>query len=176
MAVAFDAPDTLAIEYRRRARRLRGVYAAHPARLQHGLRDLARRHDLRRLIAKTLQPPTVLPSATEACDPLDVSALSNTLTEKEHRFAAVVMGQFEGPVLCFSRRQEMLELAERLGIGRFHANFIIATVQHRLNEAEHTLPSQVRSVREKRGLPWSVMLITLLVQSVIAGGLWMVLK
>ena len=52
MAIAIDAADELALEYRRRARRLRGVYGAQPARLQRSLRDLARRHDLRRLIEK----------------------------------------------------------------------------------------------------------------------------
>jgi hypothetical protein len=33
-------------------------------------------------------------------------------------------------VLRFSRRQELLDLAGRMGIGRFEANLIIATVQH----------------------------------------------
>src|SRR5580765_4367894 len=111
MAVAIDAADALAPEYRRSARRLRGVYGAQPARLQQSLRDLARRHDLRRLIAKTSQRPIVRSGEVRICDAPEITEFRTALTEREHRFAAVVMGQFEGPVLCFSRRKTMLDLA-----------------------------------------------------------------
>ena len=76
--------------------------------------DRARRHDLRRLIANTSQRPTAGRSEVRVSNPPVVREFKPTeattiLTEQEHRFAAVVMGQFEGPVLCFSRRTAMLD-------------------------------------------------------------------
>ena len=176
MAIAIDATDGLTLEYRRGARRLRGVYGAQPARLQRSLRDLARRHDLRRLIAKTSQRPIVRGIEVRICNPPRASELPPTLTELEHRFAAVVMGQFEGPVLCFSRRKALLDLAARLGIGKFHANFIIASLQHRLNPSDNGTAPEFRVLREKTGLSKSTLVCALVVQSIIAVGLWMVLK
>jgi len=46
-------------------------------------------------------------------------------------FAAAVSSSLEGPILRFSRRQQLIRQAERLGIRRFDANLLIAAVQHR---------------------------------------------
>jgi hypothetical protein len=214
MAIAIDAADALALEYRRGARRLRGVYGAQPARLQRSLRDLARRHDLRRLMERKSRihdyssggifapssgtpgegwgggcverapyadgphanPPPEYRRRGQDSLPPRTSEIRTDLTELEHRFAAVVMGQFEGPVLCFSRRKAMLDLAARLGIGKFHANFIIASLQQRRNGLENTTPPEYRAAGEKVGFSWSTLVCALAIQSIIAVGLWMVLK
>jgi hypothetical protein len=233
MAIAIDAADGLALEYRRRARRLRGVYAAQPGRLQLSLRDLARRHDLRRLMEKrsvrdtscsVFSPSSGTPAESWVEDCVERASIANiphpnpppeyrrrgqdespkfsrmaqapravvgktgvqiaqpprasetTLTEQEHRFAAVVMGQFEGPVLCFSRRKAMLDLAARLGIGKFHANFIIASVQQRLNESGNGRPAEFHPASEKTRLPWGALCCALVVQTILVATVWVVLN
>ena len=102
--------------------------------------------------------------------------IRTTLTEQEHRFAAVVMGQFEGPVLCFSRRKAMLDLAARLGIGKFHANFIIATVQQRMSGSGNGRTTEFQPAWEKTGLPWGALCCALVVQTILVVTLWVVLK
>ena len=80
-----------------------------------------------------------------------------------------------GPVLCFSRRKAMLDLAARLGIGKFHANFIIASVQQRMNESGNggqtghlTRAARVDCPGERYA--------ALVVQSILVVTLWAVLK
>jgi hypothetical protein len=91
-------------EFCRRARRLRHVYRNDPVRMHRSLREL--------------RPATRV--AARRVEPTD--------------FAAMVAARLEGPVLPYSRRQELLRIAGRVGIGRFEANLIIASVQHRAAE------------------------------------------
>ncbi len=54
----------------------------------------------------------------------------------ESAFADLVRRSLDGPVVRYSRRQDLLHTARHLGIGRFAANLIIARVQHQLRTAD----------------------------------------
>jgi hypothetical protein len=92
-------------EYRRRARKLRARHANDLVALHQALSELAQQTD--QLAAS--QPKVEGPAGG---------------------FAQLVAQELEGPVLRYSKRQELLREAERRGIGRFEANLIIAAVQH----------------------------------------------
>jgi hypothetical protein len=98
------APMDLHESYRRSARRLRARHRGNPARLQRSLRLLAACTDA------VPHPQTPSPAA---------------------QFARMVGDGLNGPVLRYSQRLALLDHAARLGIVRFEANLIIATVQHR---------------------------------------------
>jgi hypothetical protein len=88
-------------------------------------------------------------------------------------FAHLAALEFEGPILRYSRRLALLRLAEKMNIGRFEANLMIALIQHRLNEEmipdSHNQEASPRPSAFARLLP----LITfLVVQSAIIWGTW----
>jgi hypothetical protein len=93
--------------YRREARRLRSRLSGKPDELYGSLRQLSDRYD-------RLYP---LPDRTPA-----------TPTEG---FANLVRHEVCAGVLPYSNRLGLLTTAGKLGIGRFEANLIIASVQHR---------------------------------------------
>lgn len=97
--------------YRRQARRLRDQYAGRPAELYRSLRQLSDRHDAMRAVPGTVAV-------------IDVSR------QRADAFAQFVSDRLEGEVLRYSTRLELLKTAGGLGIGRFHANLLIAAVQH----------------------------------------------
>ena len=100
------------IDYRRVARRVRCQLEHDPINKQNALAALATRADRdRRAIA-----PEPVPSAENGV----------------RAFAQAVSTALEGPILRFSRRQQLIRQAEKLGIRRFDANLLIAAVQHRL--------------------------------------------
>jgi hypothetical protein len=61
----------------------------------------------------------------------------------------------DGPILRFSRRQELIRQAEALGIRRFDANLLIAAVQHRLRSerAVVVVPSNTKHAAWRIALP-----------------------
>ena len=73
----------------------------------------------------------------------------------------------EGAVLRYSRRMELLRSARRLGIGRFEANLIIATVLHRRGDGA----AAEESASAGRGWGEAVF-VFVVIQSVIAGTAW----
>jgi hypothetical protein len=102
--------------YRREARRLRSRYADRPAQLYKSLRSLSARHDLQQ-------------ARSEFSIRLRHSA-KDEMASPCHEFARLVEGQVEGGVLRYSNRAQLLLAAQEIGIGRFQANLVIATVQH----------------------------------------------
>lgn len=82
------------------------------------------------------------------------------------RFEAIVAEALQGqPVLTYSTRLALLASAHRLGVGRFDANLIIASVQNRLGVRAETAVG--RSSR------WWIATATFVaVQSAILGGYW----
>ncbi|HEX5244212.1 MAG TPA: hypothetical protein VFW23_13190 [Tepidisphaeraceae bacterium] len=111
------------IDYRRHARRLRKLYAHEPAALQHRLKDLATWHDA--------HTPA---RASESCAVRTAPALAIQKTTFEiasAKFASLVEQRIGQGVLRYSDRARLLSDARRLGIGRFYANLVIATLQHR---------------------------------------------
>ena len=134
--------------YRREARRIRGAFAAGSTELYHSLRRLSDLEDasLPRFSSKT-----------RTAD--GVSA-----------FAKLAAAQLDGHVLSYSRRLSLLKTAALLGIGRFHANFIIAAIQH-----EAPGPLFLAEPRLNRPFSRSLSTLTfLLVQAAILFGLWAV--
>ncbi|MCS7033361.1 MAG: hypothetical protein NZ561_05115 [Phycisphaerae bacterium] len=57
------------------------------------------------------------------------------------RFAREVIARLDGPILRGSMRQQLMELADRLGLNRFEACLIIAQVQHRASRVPATADS-----------------------------------
>jgi hypothetical protein len=101
--------------YRAQARRIR-------ARLAH--RPLAMHRALANLNARVHPPPVERPAVRPAA--------GGVLPDTARCFQQIVIDQLHGPLMRYSQRLALLRQAQRLGIGRFHANLIIATVQHRL--------------------------------------------
>jgi hypothetical protein len=108
--------------YRREARRLRWHYANRPAELYNSLRQLSARQDRKQQIN----------GSDAGADVLSVRERNVEISGDSRRFAQIVAGELEQGVLRFSARQRLLSTAERMGIGRFQANLVIAAVQHQL--------------------------------------------
>jgi len=98
------------------------------------------------------------PWATEAYAPaVSPEAQPRTDPQIEHRFIAAVESAMEGPLLRYSKRLELMNLAEKLGIGRFQANLLIAQAQQRTGRADEilvTTPLQEKSHSETSELTW----------------------
>jgi hypothetical protein len=58
--------------------------------------------------------------------------------DRVNAFGQLVASHLVGRVLPYSRRMELLNIAEKLDIGRFHANLAIAAVQHQFSEIAST--------------------------------------
>lgn len=110
------------IDYRRHARRLRKLYALEPAALQHRLKDLAIWHDAH---APT-RSPELHPTRTAAT----LAVQKTTFEIASAKFASLVEQRIGLGVLRYSDRTRLMSDARRLGIGRFYANLVIATLQH----------------------------------------------
>lgn len=133
--------------YRRAARRLRGRYPDDPARLHASLRRLS--DEANRQVSRGAAETR--PAAASAA-----------------RLATEVAGLMDGPVLRYSNRLRLLRRAEQLGIERFEASLIIATVQHRqVRSAESTTP-------RRRWL--DAMVLAAGVQALILTALWAMLR
>jgi hypothetical protein len=65
-------------------------------------------------------------------------------------FARQIRDALDGKLLHYSDRMSLLREADRMGIGRFEANLLIATVQHRAQQ--ETFVSQASSLPEARAL------------------------
>jgi hypothetical protein len=105
-------------QYRQQARKLRGRYVNQPVQLYRTLRQLSDRHDATAAESRVVHRH---PASDESQD-------------KVNAFGRLVASHLVGKVLPYSRRMELLNIAEKLGIGRFHANLVIAAVQHEFAE------------------------------------------
>jgi hypothetical protein len=77
-------------------------------------------------------------------------------------------------VLPYSQRLEMVDEAQRHGIGRFEANLIIAAVLHRAGIAQETT-AELKPTPSRRG--WLLPALTIaFVQCLIVAGAWWVLR
>ena len=110
------------IDYRRHARRLRKLYALEPAALQHRLKDLAIWHDAHSPRGSSESHPL------RTASPLAVQKTAFEIASA--RFASLVEQRIGHGILRYSDRARLLSDARRLGIGRFYANLVIATLQH----------------------------------------------
>jgi hypothetical protein len=149
------------IDYRRHARRLRKLYALEPAALQHRLKDLAICHD-----AHT--PARASESrAVRTAPPLAVQ--KTTFEIASAKFASLVEQRIGQGVLRYSDRARLLSEARRLGIGRFYANLVIATLQH-VEPIPHDAGSRSRIPSRALRIGFAV-----LIQAIILLACWRVI-
>ena len=143
--VAANDPSQL---YRRQARRIRSRFAGRPAELYRSLCHLSEQHD----------------SMLGANHSRDLFARRSE--QQSGSFAQLVADRLEGSVLRYSARLDLLEVAAGLGISRFHANLIIAAVQHQMDNGDD------RQCTPKPTAKWPVATVALLVQSAILFAAW----
>jgi hypothetical protein len=122
-----------------------------PGELYRSLRDLSDHYD------------SAYPISSDQTAPILVSSPADKIT-------CQIMDRIRNGVLTYSDRLELLDEAEKLGIGRFDANLIIAAVQHR--HAPRAIPEPVRVIRGIRLL--DVMMTFLIVQVFILFLGWIV--
>ena len=151
---AATANPTRADEYRRQARRLRATLAPRPTHLHRKLRELADRHD-----------------AAAAEESVPCSALPHRHDRRAGAFAEEVAARMNGPVLRYSQRKALMSAAQRVGIGRFEANLIIAAVRHR-QVAGHASHVPAENAVPRRALSFVPVVVVLAVESLVALGIW----
>ena len=143
-----------AVAYCRAARRLRGRLADRPVRLHRALRELG----------MTEAAPALARRAGDvAAEPVGLAG----------GFAAEVERRMDGPVLRLAQRRTLLAKAQRMGIGRFEANLVIAAVQHERRAGPG--PRQTTSaLNNGYGAGAASALLALMLQALIAWGAWRV--
>ena len=91
------------------------------------------------------------------------------------QFAEMVEAELDGGVLRYARRRSLLAKAETLGIPAFHANLLIAAVQHQ-RKAAGAGDETVRHAPEPRRITaLAPVLLVVAVESLVALGAWQVL-
>jgi hypothetical protein len=60
-------------------------------------------------------------------------------------FLNQVRGSLDGNILHYSERLRLIRVADRMGIARFEANLLIATVQHRTQQQLAPVPATTTS-------------------------------
>lgn len=94
----------------------------------------------------------------------------------ERAFADHVASRLLGQVLRYSDRVTMLKAADRLRIGRFRANLIIAMVQHAQRwqpaGAQAALPGEHRRQPRTFGTPLRLAAVVLMLEAIAGGSTW----
>lgn len=84
-----------------------------------------------------MQKPTSAPESTPRTDRRsDRSALTFTPDEKRDIFKGMVVGELDAGFLRYSRRQALLDYAQKLGIPEFEACLLIAEAQYHAGDIE----------------------------------------
>jgi hypothetical protein len=128
VSAATDIPSDAILQYCRTARRLRHRLRHSPAALHGSLRSL------KPATPVAVRPVRQVPSVFDA--------------PPAQRFALLVRYSLVGSLLPYSTRQALIRKAARMGIKRFDANLIIATVQHRAGGL------LIVAEQEQRGSRW----------------------
>jgi hypothetical protein len=133
-----------AVRFVRRARRLRAEFAGRPGRLHRALRELS----------ETGAPVSAPPAP-------------------EDQFAALVAEALSEGVLRYSSRLLLIRRALAMGINRFQANLIIASVQHQWQA--RPAPRRAAAMRSAWRLPLVTPLtaVVLIEAAVVAAAWWL---
>ena len=95
------------------------------------------------------------------------------------QFAEMVEAELDGSVLRYARRRTLLAKAETLGIPGFHANLLIAAVQHERKHERKAGGAGGETVRHAPGprriTALAPVLLVIAVESLVALGAWQVL-
>jgi hypothetical protein len=137
------------IAYCREARRLRCAHADQPGRMLREIGELSARYDSLRI-----------PKAEKVAEPVTAVRVGDL---GRSQFEQLVAAELAGEVLNYSRRLELLADAERLGIGRFEANLLIAEAQHRAGPVVETIPPSSRLPLKFIGLALALELLAAVV-------------
>jgi hypothetical protein len=151
-------------DYLRRARRVRARFGHDPVRMHRELRGLWNGRESQLESAPRVRRV--------------VSRLPEALPLQSHQivaqaFAGDVERAIEGGVLRYSQRAHLLRRARAIGIGRFEANLIIATVQHRRSIFADDVPA-VTQLRTARQRWWQAALAFVVAQALIVLAVWWV--
>lgn len=151
------ADDADRDDYRRCARRLRAIHADKPERLQPALLQLAQAMDVKQRTT---------------------SASLARLDSPAAMFAESVTSRLTEGLLRYSERLALFEESDRLGIGRFEANLIIAMVQHRsgIEESNASDAFEVPDARTRHTRMALTFLAVVLAQSAIFLGFWWIAR
>lgn len=149
-------PDDL---YRAQARRLRARLAHRPEALMEALASLAQWHNQQHasanesssVVEEPLSPaapsPRRIPSRRQGASQGTIPVQANRIADDfavldqlpgaqpaaARQFANIVTTSIQaGNILPYSNRQRLIRTAQRMGLGRFDANLIIALVQNRV--------------------------------------------
>lgn len=130
--------------------RVRSTFAPRPPARSPGHPLASNRRGMSRTVGQAIAPPSA-----------------------ESAFIRAVEGAMEGSLLRYSRRQRLLHLAARLGLGRFEANLIIARVQH---QTRNTAPARpMASARTPRPPSrWTPLAAGLGLQALLLWSAWAV--
>jgi hypothetical protein len=130
---AAAAPLNGTTDYLRQARRLRARFASDPDALQSHLKSLARTQNTRHptsppTSASTTQHVSVRPIAPAS--PRHISPVLGIPPDLSARFVQDIESAIttDGGYLRYTSRSRLLARAHRLGIHRFNANLLIASV------------------------------------------------
>jgi hypothetical protein len=138
--------------YRAKARRIRARLAHRPAAMHRALR---------RLNESPAGSVHQRAQVTRRCSVIDATA-----SHAPAMFLQLVLDHLDGGLLRYSVRARLLRQAERLGIGRFEANLIIATAQHHRRGIASAAPPPERT-------PTGLLLAAaVLLQAGIVAGVW----
>ncbi len=87
-------------------------------------------------------------------------------------FTFYVRQNLEAPILRYSQRLKLLKQAQRMGVGRFEANLVIARVLH-----EQGIGQEIEYGPDQPKGGWMAPLLTfIIVQAAILGGAWWMLR
>jgi hypothetical protein len=145
-----DGLAAASAEYIRQARRLRHRHRHDPARLQQSLHRLAGGSHI-----------SVRPGAAGGAPAV---------------LTAEVEQAMEGPILRYDERARLLRRARQLGIERFEANLLIATIQHRRRQAGCCAPDRPGVRQGRVWSVWGILGLALAVEAAaILVGWWAIL-
>jgi hypothetical protein len=136
--------------YRSQARRIRARLADRPRAMHQALRALNQQAEPR-------------PAARVSRAVADVAAPIGA----QEQFLQLVFDHLDGSLLRYSVRTRLIRQAERMGIGRFDANLLIATAQHRRRKMVPTAEATDAGPRR-----WAVVASAVAVQGAILVSAW----
>lgn len=100
-----------------------------------------------------MQPRTSL-RIVRPSDKMDEGRVTRDLTADQKRevFKGLVVGSLDAGFLRYTRRQQLLEIAARMGIEEFEACLLIAEAQFRSTEIDPMEPSEVEDYGDHRAV------------------------
>ncbi len=145
-----NAPSvTTSLPYRTAARRIRARLAHQPLRMHRALAHLAAES------APATSPP--------------IAPLS-PLPDGVRTFTQIAADAIDGPILRYSSRQRLIRQADSLGIHRFEANLIIATLQHQ--RRNHVAVTDDRDAASRPSRRWLLAILLQILIGIAVLWLW----